>query len=163
MSTQELALPASTRGELADSRQLLLAEARHRVAIYQPRLTGDIFASEAELGELRRLAISGRGAQIRVLLHDPVTALRESHRLIGLAQRLSSAIQIRTPVEELDQSYASAYLLTDQGGYLFLPDAARANGRGSRQDRAAQAPLLQHFDEVWERSTPATVLQPLHL
>jgi hypothetical protein len=163
MSTEELALPAATRSELADSRQLLLAEARHRLAIYQPRLTGEVFASQAELDELRRLAISGRGAQIRVILHDPAAALRDSHRLIALAQRLSSAIQVRTPVEELDLAYPSAYLLTDQGGYLFQPEATRPGGRGSRRDRAAQAPLLQHFDEVWERSMPASVLQPLHI
>jgi hypothetical protein len=31
------------------------------------------------------------------------------------------------------------------------------------QDRSAQAPLLQHFNEVWERAERATALQPLDL
>jgi len=116
-----------------------------------------------EMAELRRIATSGRGADIRILLHDPEAALRNSHRLVSLAQRLPSVLHIRTPLEEVDLAYASAYLLTDQGGYLFQPDARRADARASLGDRAAQAPLAQHFSEVWERSAPARALQPLDL
>lgn len=162
-TTPDTHLPAGSRSELSDSRLQLLAEARHRIAIYQPVLTGDLYAGSAELAELRRVATSGRGAQVRLLLHDPAGALRDSHRLIALAQRLPSAIQVRTPIEELDLAYSSSYLLTDEGGYLFQPDAQRMSGRAASRDRAAQAPLQQHFNEVWERAVPATVLQSLHL
>jgi predicted GNAT family N-acyltransferase len=155
------ALPAGTRGETAEARQQLLSDARHRLSIYLPLLGNDSYASAEELAELRRVAISGRGAQIRILLHDPAAALRNDHRLVALAQRLSSAIQIRTPVEEADLAYISAYLLNDAGGYLFLPEANRAQGRAARHDRASQAPLQQHFDDVWERAEPASELQAL--
>jgi predicted GNAT family N-acyltransferase len=154
-------LPAGTRGETAEARRQLLGDARHRLSIYLPLLGNDSYASAEELAELRRIAISGRGAQIRILLHDPAAALRNDHRLVALAQRLSSAIQIRTPVEEADLAYISAYLLNDAGGYLFLPEADRAQGRAARHDRASQAPLQQHFDDVWERAEPASELQAL--
>ncbi len=156
-------LPAGTPGDVAEARLQLLGEARHRLAIYLPLLGNDVYASAEELAELRRIAISGRGAHIRILLHDPAGALRNDHRLIALAQRLSSAIQIRMPVEEADLNYASSYLLNDVGGYLFLPDAGRAQGRAARHDRASQAPLQQHFDEVWERAERASALQILDL
>jgi len=155
------ALPASSRSETAAARLQLLAETRHRLAIYMPLLGNDSYASAEELAELRRIAISGRGAQIRILLHDPAAALRNDHRLIALAQRLSSAIQIRMPLEEADLAYVSAYLLNDAGGYLFLPEADRPQGRAALHDRASQAPLLQHFDEVWERAERASILQTL--
>ncbi|WP_201316478.1 GNAT family N-acetyltransferase [Dyella sp. EPa41] len=157
------ALPAGSRSEIAASRLRLLAEAKHRLSIYQPTLDSDLYASLVEMSELRRIASSGRGADIRILLHDPEAALRNSHRLVALAQRLPSVLHIRTPLEEVDLAYASAYLLTDQGGYLFLPDARRASARASLRDRAAQAPLAQHFNDVWERSAPARALQPLDL
>ncbi|MFC4526538.1 GNAT family N-acetyltransferase [Dyella halodurans] len=157
------ALPANSRSDIAASRQRLLSEAGCRLSIYQPSLTDDVYASAQELAELRRIATSGRGAQIRILLHDPAAALRDSHRLIALAQRLPSVLLVRTPLEELDLAYSSSYLLTDQGGYLFQPDAQRAAGRAALADRAAQAPLLQHFNEVWERSARASALQPLDL
>ncbi|MBQ4853433.1 GNAT family N-acetyltransferase [Rhodanobacter sp. B2A1Ga4] len=156
-------LPAGTQGETAETRRQLLADARHQLSIYLPLLGNDSYASAEELAELRRIAISGRGAQIRILLHDPAAALRNDHRLIALAQRLPSAIRIRTPMEEADRAYISAYLLNDAGGYLFLPEADRAQGRAARRDRAAQAPLQQHFDEVWERAEPASELQALRL
>lgn len=154
-------LSAGTRGETAEARRQLLRDARHRLSIYLPLLGNDSYAGAEELAELRRIAISGRGAQIRILLHDPAAALRNDHRLVALAQRLSSVIQIRTPVEEADLAYISAYLLNDAGGYLFLPEADRAQGRAARHDRASQAPLLQHFDDVWERAEPASELQAL--
>ena len=157
------ALPAATRSETAAARLQLLGETRHRLAIYLPQLGNDSYASTEELAELRRIAISGRSAQIRILLHDPEAALRNDHRLITLAQRLPSMIQIRLPVEEADLTYASAYLLNDVGGYLFLPEAGRAQGRAARHDRAAQAPLQQHFNEVWERAERAGMLQTLDI
>lgn len=156
-------LPAGDRRELADARLRLLADARRRVTIYQPVLSDDAYGSAAELAELRRIATSGRGAEIRVIVHAPEDALRDNHRLVALAQRLSSIVLVRTPLEETDLAYASSYLLTDQGGYLFQPDARRAQGRAALADRAAQAPLMQHFNEVWERSARATAWSPLDL
>jgi predicted GNAT family N-acyltransferase len=157
------ALPAGSRSETAAARLQVLGDARHRLAIYLPLLGNDSYASAEELAELRRIAISGRAAQIRILLHAPETALRNDHRLIALAQRLPSAFQIRVPVEEVDLAYISAYLLNDVSGYLFLPEADRAQGRAARHDRSALAPLQQHFDEVWERSERASVLQTLDI
>ncbi|WP_266181707.1 GNAT family N-acetyltransferase [Dyella humicola] len=157
------ALATGSRSDIAASRLRLLSEAGRRLSIYQPSLTDDVYASVQELAELRRIATSGRGAQLRILLHDPAAALRDSHRLIALAQRLPSVILVRTPIEDLDLAYSSSYLLTDQGGYLFQPDAQRAAGRAALTDRAAQAPLLQHFNEVWERSARASALHPLDL
>lgn len=149
------------REALDQTRLQLLRDARYRLTIYQPALPIDSYASAAEMDEVRRIATSGRGAQIRILLHDAAAAVRDSHRLVALAQRLPSAILIREPTEELDLAYSSAYLLTDAGGYLFQPEAGRPRGRAALADRAGQAPLLQHFDEVWERSARATALLPL--
>jgi len=157
------ALPAGSRSETAAARLQLLGETRHRLAVYMPLLGNDSYASAEELAELRRIAISGRGAQVRILLHDPAAALRNDHRLIALAQRLPSAIQIRMPVEEADLAYISAYLINDAGGYLFLPEADRPQGRAALHDRASQAPLQQHFDEVWERAERASILQTLSI
>jgi predicted GNAT family N-acyltransferase len=156
-------LSVGSQDELASARLVLLRQARYRLTIYQPLLTAEAFSGAEEIAELRRIASSGRGASIRILLHDPQAALRDSHRLVALAQRLPSVISIRVPVDEHDLGYGSAYLLDDVGGYVFQPDAHRPQGRAAIQDRSAQAPLLQHFDEVWERAERATVLQPLDL
>jgi len=156
-------LPTGSREEIAAARLQLLADAQHQVSIRLPLLDPGSYADAAELAELRRLATSGRRARVRILLHDPEAALRQDHRLIALVQRLTSAIEVRMPVEESDLSETSACLLNDTGGYLFLPEADRVRGRAARHDRPAAAPLQQHFDEVWERSVPAGMLHALHL
>jgi hypothetical protein len=156
-------LPAGTPEQLAAARLALLAQARRQVDIHLPRLDATVYASAEELAQLRRLAIAGRGARIRVLLHDPAAALRDGHGLILLMQRLPSVIRVRMPVEQLDLDDPSACLLTDAGGYLFQPDAERAQGRAALLDRAGAAPLRQQFDEMWERAERAGMLQPLDL
>lgn len=156
-------LPAGDAEQLATARLALLCGARRQVDIRLPRLDGSHYCGVDELEQLRRLATSGRGAQIRVLLNDPASALRDGHRLILLMQRLPSAIQVRVPVEEIDLGNPSACLLTDAGGYLFQPDAERPQGRAARIDRPGWAPLRQQFDEMWERAERARVLQPLDL
>lgn len=157
------ALPLTSRVEAAAARKQVLSDARHRLCIHLPLLGNDIYASAEELAEFRRVAISGRGAQIRILLHDPAAALRNDHRLIALVQRLPSAMQIRVPVEQADLGYISACLLNDTGGYLFQPEADRPQGRAARHDRISAAPLQKHFDELWERSERSSVLQTLNI
>jgi hypothetical protein len=154
------------REELANARQQLLAAARYKLAIYLPVLLQDVLSSADELAELRRIATSGRGAEIRMILGDPAAALRAGHRLIDLAQRLPTAFQIRTPAFEEGKSETrngSSWLLNDGYGYLFLPDADRFQGRAAFRDGPGQAPLLLQFEQMWERATPATQLQPLGL
>ncbi|MEO7067031.1 MAG: GNAT family N-acetyltransferase [Rhodanobacter sp.] len=157
------ALSAGNPTETAAARLQLLTQTQRELSIYLVTLDQHAYASPDELAELRRIGSSGRGARIRIILHDPATALRTDHRIVTLAQRLPSSIQIRTPIEEADLAYPSNYLLNDGGGYLFVPDANRAQGRAASHDRAAQAPLSRHFNNVWERSERASVLQTLDL
>jgi GNAT superfamily N-acetyltransferase len=157
------ALPAGSQVEVAAARLQLLADTRHQLLIYLPSLHAGIFATPAELEQLRRIACSGRAASIRILLHDPAAAVAIDHPLLPLAQRLTSAFQFRTPTDPVDLTYTSAYLLTDTGGYLFLPDASRPAGRAARTQRSAQVPLRQHFGAGWERAERATILNALDL
>jgi len=156
-------LPAGTPEQLTAARLALLSGARRQVDIRLPRLDGALYASAEALAELRRIATSGRGAQIRLLLGDPAAALRDGHRLILLMQRLPSVIQVRMPVEEIDRGDPSACLLTDANGYLFEPDAERAQARAAMVDRPGWVPLRQQFDQMWERAVRAGMLQPLDL
>lgn len=151
------------RPALLAARLQLLAATRYRIALHLPVLEPGDYASADELIELRRIAISGRHADIRLLLHDPDTALREGHPLVALFQRCSSAFQVHTPVEDVDRQCAGAWLLTDTGGYLFRADARAPQGRMALADRAAQRPLQQQFNDIWERSARASAWYRLDL
>ena len=73
----------------------LLADATRDVAIYTRDLDPPLLDVAPVLDALRRIALSGRGARIRVIVHEPRKALADGHRLIALAQRLPSVVEFR--------------------------------------------------------------------
>ena len=158
---QAIALVADDRAQALAAVATLLAEAQHEVAIYTRDLDPALFDVPATLDALKRIALSGRHARVRILIHDPRSPVANGHRLIALAQRLSSAITLRTPVEERDQQYPSAFLLNDRSGYLFRPLGSRLEGEGSTHAPGRHAQLRDFFDQVWERSEPSPELRQL--
>ncbi len=157
------ALEAVSRDEAITAVLTLLGDARHSVAFYTRELDPGLLDAEPVLQVLRQLAMRGRGAELRLLVQEPQAALLDGHRLIALAQRLPSVIRLRVPVEDSDRQYAAAFALNDVGGYLLRPLGNRYEGQGNTCDPGRQAQLLRYFEQVWERSEPATVLRPLEL
>lgn len=141
----------------------LLDDARHELAILTHDLDPALLDMPAVLHGIRRIASSGRRARIRILVRDPRRASGSGHRLVPLAQRLPSSIELRVPQEDRDLDDPSAFLLNDRHGYLHRPLAARSEGTGSTFAPGPHRQLLARFDEVWERALPAAELRALGL
>lgn len=139
----------------------LLNAAQYEIAIYTRDFDPDLFDVPATLDAIKRIALSGRHAQVRIIVQEPRRPLADGHRLIALAQRLPSVIAIRTPVDEHDLTYPSAFLVTDQRGYFFRVLGSRLEGEGSTYAPGRHAQLCQLFDQAWERSTPSEELRQL--
>jgi len=159
--TADTVLTVEDRAGLEAAHVRLLTQARYRAAMYLPRMESGVLDSEAILTELRRLATSGRQAQVRIITHDAEQAHREGHRLIALAQRLPTAVSIRMPVDETHLAYASAFVADTTRGYLFRPVANRYEARGDLDAPGETSRLMAYFDEVWERAEPAWQIRPL--
>lgn len=158
---QAVALQCTTREELIGITHTLLAGARHGMCVLVRELHPQLLNDTACLVELRRLAISGRGASIRVLAQDLTRALQEGTRLLDLAQRLSSVIEMRRPVEPQDLEYPSAFMCVDTQGYLFRPVEHQMAADGSTWAPGRHALLMRKFEEVWARSDPWPELRAL--
>jgi len=139
----------------------LLADTRYELAIYTRDLDPALLDVPPILDAIKRIALSGRRARVRILVQEPRKPLADGHRLIALAQRLPSLIEFRTPQEETDRQYASAFLINDRRGYLFRVLASRNEGEGSTYAPGRHAQLRDYFDQVWERSVPSEELRPL--
>lgn len=148
------------RDELIDAHRRLLAAARAEVAIISHDLDPGVLDDPDVLMELRRIALSGRRARIRILVRQP--SARVSN-LVALAQRLPSTIAIRSPIEEEDRVLNLGLVLTDANGYLLRHDAQRVDGHGSLDAAARQRPLLTRFDAMWERAGPCAELRVLSI
>ncbi len=153
-------LRVRTRDELIDAHRRLLVGARYEVAILSHDLDPGVLDSADVLNEIRRIALSGRRARIRILVRQPST---RAAALIALAQRLPSTIAVRSPVEEEDRVISLGLVLTDASGYLQRNDAQRVDGHGSLNAAARQRPLLTRFDAMWERAEPSVELRALSI
>jgi predicted GNAT family N-acyltransferase len=141
----------------------LIAAARREVCIYTRDMDPPLFDNEAILDALKHLAISGRGANIRIVVQDPRSPSQRGHRLIALAQRLSSVFAFRTPTQEEDLQYASAFVINDVRGYYFRTLGNRFEGESVNYAPGKHAQLQEFFDQVWERSEPSEELRQLAL
>src|SRR6185437_9609533 len=153
-------LSVQTREQLIEATLSVLGGARHVLRILVRELDPMLLDDSACLVELRRIAISGRGALIRVLAQDINRAQHAGNRMLDLAQRLPSVIQFRRPVEDVDREYPSAFMCTDAGGYLFRPVAQRMESVGSTCAPGRAAQLQALFDQIWERSESMSELRP---
>ncbi len=153
-------LRVRSRVELIEAHRRLLAEARYEVAILSHDLDPGVLDSVDVLNEIRRVALSGRRARIRILVRQPSS---RAAALIALAQRLPSTISIRSPVEEEDRTLSIGLVLIDANGYLQRNDAQRVDGHGSLDAAARQRPLLTRFDAMWERAEPSIELRVLSI
>lgn len=108
------------------------------------------------------LARNGQYARIQILLQDSSKAIRHGHRLVTLAQRLSSKIEIRKPIAEYADTKRS-FFVADGTGYISRQVTDRYEAVANFSDRLAARDLVYFFNEVWERSQQDSQLRRLHL
>ena len=157
----DMMLASDDRAGLEVAHVRLLTQARYRLAIYMPLLEAGVLDSDAIQTALRRIATSGRQAQVRILTHDAERAHREGHRLIALAQRLPTSMSIRVPTDESHLQYGSAFITDTVSGFLFRPVASRYEASGLLDAPGETSRLTAYFNEVWERAEPAWQIRPL--
>lgn len=141
----------------------LMRAARHRIGITTHSLDADLFDHDAVVALIKRVAMSGRGARIQILVEDITPAIQGSHRLVELAQRLSSLVEIRRASRCDDPEFGPATVLTDAGGWLRRPDPMRYEGEAGLDDRPRCREMWLSFDRSWERAQPETAVRALKL
>lgn len=138
-----------TREELRAATLALLAEARRTVHIYSRDMDPQIYDDTEFLDALSGFAVAHNKARVRILVQDSGPAVRRSHRLIGLAQRLSSRIAIREPGPQ-HREYNAAFFVTDEKGVIYRELGDRFDAIASDDDRPRARQLVRYHDEVWE-------------
>lgn len=138
-----------TRDELRAASLALLSAARRTVHIYSRDLDPQIYDNSEFLDALTAFAVSHSQAQARIIVQDAGPAIRGSHRLIGLAQRLTSRIAIREPGQQ-HREYNAAFLVTDAKGVIYRELGDRFDAVAAEDDRPRARQLIRYHDEVWE-------------
>lgn len=155
--------PCPDMPSLLDACDDLLGRARRTVDVLAPDLDPVVLNRQPTLDALARLTRVSRFTRIRVLFYDSSRAIREGHRLIQLARRFPSYIQLRRAAAD-HRGEICAWLAVDQTHLLWRPDHSLAGEAHVFTDEAGQArKVLRGFDHWWQYSEAEPALRELHL
>ncbi|HEX7029497.1 MAG TPA: hypothetical protein VF254_02785 [Gammaproteobacteria bacterium] len=144
---RELATAADNRAAALEIARL----ARRQLSIFSRDLEPQAFDTAEFLDAVKNLALSGSKASVRILLIDATRATKDGHRLVELARRLSSFVEIRKPHRDyLDM--AEAFMIADERGLLYRALATRWEGVVDPDDPLQARERLKLFNDIWQRS-----------
>ena len=140
----------------------LVTQAGRSLDIFSRDLEAELYDQPDFLEGVRALALRSPHVRIRILLQDPARVVRDGHRLVEMARRLSSYIEIRQPSHDY-RDHNEAFLIVDRTGLMHRRLADRYEGLASFKQPLRARELGNFFDEVWQRAAPHPELQRLHL
>ncbi len=141
---------------LTDNREAsvaVAAVATRGLALFSRDLEPLLYDKEEFIKVVQALAARSRMSRIRVVSIDPGASIRAGHRLMNLAQRFSSYIEVRRAAHD-HAALAETYLIADETALLFRPISTRYEGYAD-----VHAPLearlhLRDFEGIWEKAEP---------
>ncbi|MES9981540.1 MAG: GNAT family N-acetyltransferase, partial [Candidatus Thiodiazotropha sp. 6PLUC5] len=105
----------------------MVRQAKRSLCLLSYNLDPIIYDTEPFHEAVKQLAMRSKFSRIRILLQDNTLVVQQGHRLVELAQRLPSVIEIRKATDvylEIEENY----LLVDDCGYLHKQQAANTKG-----------------------------------
>ena len=147
---------------LRDISAHMLSQARRQLIIFSHDLDARVFDQPLFLEGARHLALRSRHARIEVLLQNNARIVKEGHRLVELARRLSSTIEVRKPHPDHLQ-LPENFMLVDNSGFVYRKLASRYQGVASFHDPLENRRLRECFREMWESSEPDPEMRRLYI
>lgn len=138
----------------------LVAQASRQLCLQTPDLEAPLYDNLDVETAIKRLLLGHPRHQVRILINDSALAMRQGHRLIALAQRLTSNLLIRRPPADR-QPEGSCLIVDDQALLRRMGSAPNAFVRYG--DRAAVKVQQQVFDRLWAISQPDQELRRMVL
>ena len=140
----------------------LARQAQHTLLLHTHDMEARIYDRLPFIEAVSALVRRYPGACFDVLVQDSGRVVKEGHRLVELARRLGSSIQIRRCAQQY-RRYCGTFLLADNAGYLYRPVSSRFEGLASFNNAAEVERLGKYFREVWEHSEADMELRRLYV
>lgn len=148
--------------ELKQATLDLFKRSKRIIQIYSFSLDKRILNNrEIEL-TMTKLLRSSRNAKVQCLIYDEKELQGFDHRIISLAQRFSSFIEIRIIPDDFKMTNIGYYLI-DRQFMIYRSNRENYEALQFNQRRIEVKDKLKHFEDVWQQSQPASFLRALHL
>lgn len=137
----------------------MAGQARRSFHILTQDLDRGLFDTTAFIESARRVISGDPRSRIRVLVHELDGAVRGGHRLVELARRSPSHVEIR----QLSRAYHHAFFVADEIGVVDRKQGDRFEATADFNDPGRARDLLEFFAGLWEKSKPTPETQHISL
>lgn len=167
-STQRLGesedvIPVETLAEIAAACDAMAGQARHNLCILSQDTEPELYGRQAFTDLLAALiAQRSKVASIRMLVRDPRRASREPHRLVDLAHRFPSFIEIRQ-VRDVWARNDEAFLLVDGIGLIRRAHHEDSTAIVTFRNLATARERATWFEDAWQHASPCQELRRVRL
>ncbi len=151
LGSSDLEIELSTRKEAAHASNLMLEQAEDTLDVFTRNLDPDLYEQSDFIANLSRMCLRNRLARIRFLVQQPVEAVKSCQRLLELARKLSSSIELRQPHPDY-RHHNEAFLVADNCGLIYRKFSDRYEGSANFYNPVEAQRKTDFFTEVWERS-----------
>ena len=141
---------------LADNRQGAVAvasAAKRELALFSHDLEPLLYDNDEFVRAVQALVTRSRMSRVRIVCIDPGPSIRAGHRLISVAQRFSSYMEVRRAAKDHAQ-LAETFLVADEEAVLFRPIATRYEGYADLHAPLEARKFVRQFAEIWEIAEP---------
>jgi len=112
-----------------------------------------VFDTEEFADAVKYLALRHRHSKIQIIVFEPDTIVKRGHRLLDIASRLSSFVEIRKAHYSFD-AYNECMMVADATGYIHRESGERFEATANFKDLRHTKNLLTQFADMWEMATP---------
>ncbi len=135
--------------DASDTACSLISQCRHQLCIVSQALEPDIYDNPRIEEAVSRLARLHRNSEIRLLVCDSRELATYGHRLLSLAQRLSSAIKIRVIDKQLASQLTETFLVADKLGLMVLNRVEPEQRWADFNNVPVAKTYADQFEELW--------------
>ena len=131
----------------------MVKQARYGINIFTQDMDDAVFNNDEFENHVFNLATRHPDTKVRILVQDSTPAIKKGHRLIRIAQKLTSSVFIKNP-EEIYKNDKSAFITIDGIGMLHRPRADSYNYEAlvSFMSPRRVEKLDEYFYKIWAQS-----------
>ena len=148
--------------EAADALRTIVAGARRYLDVQSIALDHQLFDTSFIEDCVSDLARRHATSRVRILVDDVASIVARGHRLVELARRLPSKIEIRR-ANEPAPARETTFVVADTAGVWVVQDPEVYTGWSSARDVVRAGRLQIEFERRFERAAPDPELRLLSL
>jgi hypothetical protein len=136
--------------------------AERALAILTPELEPEIYDHDEFLEALKKFILARGFARVRVLISDPVRAMKSGNQFVSMGRRLNSYIEFRNVKEEF-RDHNEAFCIADDTALVYRVDGRRWEGISDTYEPAVARRYLTTFDKLWHACEIETTPRQMRL